>query len=42
LYDATKEDRISTVSICNATAEAHNRKFGTAIVADQLDCLASL
>jgi len=35
-----KEDRISTVVICNARAETHNRKFGIAVVAGQLDCLA--
>ena len=35
-----KEDRISTVIICNATAGTHNRKFGTVMVAGQLDCPA--
>ena len=42
LDDVTKEDRISTVVNCNATAETHNRKFGTATVAGQLDCPASI
>lgn len=41
LDKVTKENRISTVGNCNATAETHNRKFGTAMVAGQLDFLAS-
>ena len=35
-----KECTISTVSNRNATTEAHNRKFGTAMVAGKLDFLA--